>query len=165
MFGRRQCSALQPAHISYLHPSYSHRTVHEAQCFVYIFVKLLFSVSVFHCRRVVCACSAGAVGSFSNKPLSPKQIGRVARQRTIYHSIYHTFSLCTGNDHREGIWSCSGYRRFLPPSCGACPRPAAGRARPPVTPPPQFGQTSATTWLPELAFRGRGRAISGRLEW
>ena len=30
-----------------------------------------FSVSVFHCRRVVCACSAGAVGSFSNKPLSP----------------------------------------------------------------------------------------------
>ena len=31
-----------------------------------------FSVSVFHCRRVVCACSAGAVGSFSNKPLSPK---------------------------------------------------------------------------------------------
>ena len=32
-----------------------------------------FSVSVFHCRRVVCACSAGAVGSFSNKPLSPKK--------------------------------------------------------------------------------------------
>ena len=31
-----------------------------------------FSVSVFHCRCVVCACSAGAVGSFSNKPLSPK---------------------------------------------------------------------------------------------
>ena len=30
------------------------------------------SLSVFHCRRVVCACSAGAVGSFSNKPLSPK---------------------------------------------------------------------------------------------
>ena len=26
----------------------------------------------FHCRCVVCACSAGAVGSFSNKPLSPK---------------------------------------------------------------------------------------------
>ena len=26
----------------------------------------------FHCRRVVCACSAGAVGSFSNKPHSPK---------------------------------------------------------------------------------------------
>ena len=25
-----------------------------------------------HCRCVVCACSAGAVGSFSNKPLSPK---------------------------------------------------------------------------------------------
>ena len=24
-----------------------------------------FSVSGFHCRRVVCACSAGAVGSFS----------------------------------------------------------------------------------------------------
>ena len=32
----------------------------------------LLSVSVFHCRRVVCACSAGAVGSLSNKPLSPK---------------------------------------------------------------------------------------------
>ena len=30
-----------------------------------------FSVSVFHYRRVVCACSAGTVGSFSNKPLSP----------------------------------------------------------------------------------------------
>jgi hypothetical protein len=29
---------------------------------------------VFHCRRVVCACSAGTVGSFSNKPLSPKQV-------------------------------------------------------------------------------------------
>ena len=28
----------------------------------------------FHCRCVVCACSAGAVGSFSNKPLSPKNI-------------------------------------------------------------------------------------------
>ena len=27
----------------------------------------------FHCRCVVCACSAGAVGSFSNKPLSPKK--------------------------------------------------------------------------------------------
>ena len=25
-----------------------------------------FSVSVFHCRRVVCACSAGAVGLFLN---------------------------------------------------------------------------------------------------
>ena len=32
-----------------------------------------FSVSVLHCRRVVCACSAGADGSFSNKPLSPKK--------------------------------------------------------------------------------------------
>ena len=28
--------------------------------------------TVGHCRCVVCACSAGAVGSFSNKPLSPK---------------------------------------------------------------------------------------------
>ena len=27
----------------------------------------------FHCRCVVCACSAGAVGSFSYKPLSPKK--------------------------------------------------------------------------------------------
>jgi hypothetical protein len=27
-------------------------------------------VGFFHCRRVVCACSAGTVGSFSNKPLS-----------------------------------------------------------------------------------------------
>ena len=27
----------------------------------------------FHCRRVVCACSAGTVGPFSNKPLSPKR--------------------------------------------------------------------------------------------
>ena len=27
----------------------------------------------FHCRRVVCACSAGTVGSFSNKPLSQKK--------------------------------------------------------------------------------------------
>ena len=26
----------------------------------------------FHCRRVVCACSAGTVGSFSNKPLCKK---------------------------------------------------------------------------------------------
>ena len=29
-------------------------------------------VGFFHCRSVVCACSAGTVGSFSNKPLSPK---------------------------------------------------------------------------------------------
>ena len=36
------------------------------------FTRVPLSVSVFHCRRVVCACSAGAVGSFSNKPLSPK---------------------------------------------------------------------------------------------
>ena len=28
-------------------------------------------VGFSHYRRVVCACSAGAVGSFSNKPLSP----------------------------------------------------------------------------------------------
>ena len=35
------------------------------------------NVSVFHCRRVVCACSAGTVGSFSNKPLSPKTTGTV----------------------------------------------------------------------------------------
>ena len=33
----------------------------------------------FHCRCVVCACSAGAVGSFSNKPLSPKK--KLARIR------------------------------------------------------------------------------------
>ena len=33
----------------------------------------------FHCRRVVCACSAGAVGSFSNKPLSPKSVVCVVR--------------------------------------------------------------------------------------
>jgi hypothetical protein len=37
-----------------------------------ICTRVPFSESVFHCRRVVCACSAGAVGSFSNKPLSPK---------------------------------------------------------------------------------------------
>ena len=30
-------------------------------------------VGFFHCRRVVCACSAGTVGSFSNKPLSQKK--------------------------------------------------------------------------------------------
>ena len=30
-------------------------------------------VGFFHCRSVVCACSAGTVGSFSNKPLSPKE--------------------------------------------------------------------------------------------
>ena len=30
-------------------------------------------VGFFHCRRVVCACSAGTVGSFSNKPLSQKR--------------------------------------------------------------------------------------------
>ena len=41
---------------------------HESPC-----TRVPFSVSVFHCRRVVCACSAGAVGSFSNKPLSPKR--------------------------------------------------------------------------------------------
>ena len=29
-------------------------------------------VGFFHCRSVVCACSAGTVGSFSNKPLSQK---------------------------------------------------------------------------------------------
>ena len=29
-------------------------------------------VGFFHCRSVVCACSAGTVGSFSNKPLSPQ---------------------------------------------------------------------------------------------
>ena len=28
-------------------------------------------VGFFHCRRVVCACSAGTVGSFSNKPIVP----------------------------------------------------------------------------------------------
>ena len=33
-----------------------------------------FSVSVFHCRRVVCACSAGAVGSFSNKHFRQKDL-------------------------------------------------------------------------------------------
>ena len=27
----------------------------------------------FHCRRVVCACPAGTVGSFSNKALSQKK--------------------------------------------------------------------------------------------
>ena len=32
-----------------------------------------FLCRLFHCRCVVCACSAGAVGSFSNKPLSPKK--------------------------------------------------------------------------------------------
>ena len=40
----------------------------------------------FHCRRVVCACSAGAVGSFSNKPLSPKVELRV---RAAYPGRYH----------------------------------------------------------------------------
>ena len=34
---------------------------------------LLKNSRFFHCRRVVCACSAGAVGSFSFQPLSPKQ--------------------------------------------------------------------------------------------
>ena len=43
---------------------------------MYYFDKKSTSVSVFHCRCVVCACFAGvptAVGSFSNKPLSPKK--------------------------------------------------------------------------------------------
>ena len=39
-----------------------------------------FSVSVFSLPPCgVCLCSAGAVGSFSNKPLSPKSEKRVAR--------------------------------------------------------------------------------------
>ena len=44
-----------------------------------------FSVSVFHCRRVVCACSAGTVGSLSSKSLSMTKslsvslVSRVAR--------------------------------------------------------------------------------------
>ena len=32
----------------------------------------LTCIRMSHCRSVVCACSAGTVGSFSNKPLSPK---------------------------------------------------------------------------------------------
>ena len=44
-------------------------------------------------------------------------------------------------------------------------RRAAGRTRSPAAPPPHMGQMSATTWLPELSFRGCGRAISGKLEW
>ena len=40
---------------------------------VHFSINYLCQKSVFHCRCVVCACSAGAVGSFSNKPLSPKR--------------------------------------------------------------------------------------------
>ena len=36
----------------------------------------------FHCRSVVCACSAGTVGSFSNKPLSPKVL-----TKSLYISV------------------------------------------------------------------------------
>ena len=36
-------------------------------------------VGSFHCRSVVCACSAGTVGSFSNKPLSQQKKKRGRR--------------------------------------------------------------------------------------
>ena len=51
-----------------------------------------FSVSVFHCRRVVCACSAGAVGSFSNKPLSQKKsLSLCLDCKTVYSKIKEEF--------------------------------------------------------------------------
>ena len=42
-------------------------------------------VGFFHCRRVVCACSVRAVGSFSNKPLSPKDRQHDALRRAQDH--------------------------------------------------------------------------------
>ena len=51
-------------------------------------------MSVFHCRCVVCACSAGAVGSFSNKPLSPKKLKGFDRplQDSVSHGAHFTLS-------------------------------------------------------------------------
>ena len=63
-----------------------------------------FLCRFFHCRRVVCACSAGAVGSFSNKPLSTK-ISIVPVFTRFTHSD-------PGSDHNAG---CRATCRLKPP--------------------------------------------------
>ena len=45
-------------------------------------------VGFFHCRSVVCACSAGTVGSFSNKPLSQKKTINYLCQNVGYCGLF-----------------------------------------------------------------------------
>jgi hypothetical protein len=46
------------------------------------------------CRRVVCACSAGTVGSFYNKPLSPK-----CMQKNVKHGSQSDLAAPAGQGH------------------------------------------------------------------
>ena len=81
------------AHITYADPSYTSRTVpwycalrsaprgrrasvqaSRGRALTESRLSRLRKRGKFHCRCVVCACSAGTVGSFSNKPLSPKYL-------------------------------------------------------------------------------------------
>ena len=69
---------------------------HHHHC-VRLKIKKSRDVSVFHCRCVVCACSAGAVGSFSNKPLSPKTVATIKSARPPHIDTQAT--------HRPTHWS------------------------------------------------------------
>ena len=49
-----------------------------------------FSVSIFHFRRVVCACSSGAVGSFSNKPLFRQNMNHIQAASVFAITLHFT---------------------------------------------------------------------------
>ena len=69
------------------------------------------------CRRVVCACSAGTVGSFSNKPLSPK-----CMQKNVKHGSQSDLAAPAGQGHTR-------HRREKTPSAPSPDIPRHTRAR------------------------------------
>ena len=67
-------------------------------------------LSGFHCSRVGCACSAGTVGSFSNKPLSPNESHPYVSKQVTY-----SLNICMHASGTRTSLPCSPQGCTIPP--------------------------------------------------
>ena len=72
------------------------------------FTRVPLSVSVFHCRRVLCACSAGAVGSFSTQVFRRYATKQNNVAALLVQVLVHAVSELTPHSRRPALPSYHG---------------------------------------------------------